>query len=223
MLSKAQGRTMRKGIHRGYKSNADKEPKRAWVAEAPGGAGEWLSEAEYRAGGYSPDFDSLPVLITEILGHGPVDIDALPPEDREYVRKYLERQKAEVLVVFDADFGDRVSAWRGRPVWITMSPANARVVQALWASAPNPTGITGFKHEADVPAEDRLLAEISTIDLHHGPYSSKTPYTALIVIGVQLSDRIRSALSEFGFSSFQHRPDGFMASRSDAEARRIRG
>jgi hypothetical protein len=82
---------VRKGIHRGYKSNAEKEPRRAWVAEAPGEAGEWLSEAEYRTGGYSPDFDSLPVLVAEILGRGPVDIDALPPDEREYLRDYLKR------------------------------------------------------------------------------------------------------------------------------------
>ena len=84
---------MRKGIHRGLKLTADQEPNRAWVAEAAGGAGEWLSEAEYRAGGYSPDFDSLPVLVVKLVGSGPVDVDALPPEDREYVRQYLERKK----------------------------------------------------------------------------------------------------------------------------------
>ena len=32
--------------------------------------------------------------------------------------------------------------------------------------------------------EDRFLAELGTIDLHHGPYSTNTPYTALTVIGV---------------------------------------
>lgn len=129
----------------------------------------------------------------------------------------------EVLVVLDPDFGDRLrSAWRGQPIWITMSPANAPVVRALWASVPKPTGITGFKHQADVPAEDRLIAELSTIDLHHGPYSSETPYTVLRVVGVCLSDRVRIALSEFGFSRFQERSDGFVANRSDEEARRIR-
>jgi hypothetical protein len=84
---------VRKGIHRGYKSNIEKEPRRAWVAEAPGEAGEWLSEADYRAGGYSPDFDSLPMLVTEILWSGPIDIDALPPDEREYVREFLERTR----------------------------------------------------------------------------------------------------------------------------------
>jgi hypothetical protein len=131
--------------------------------------------------------------------------------------------RGEVLVVLDPDFGDQLhSAWRGQPIWITMSPVNATAVRALWASVPNPTGITGFKHEAGVPAEDRLIAELSTIDLHHGPYSSETPYTVLTVVGVCLSDRVRSALSEFGFAQFQERSDGFVANRSDEEIRRIR-
>jgi hypothetical protein len=102
---------MRKGIHRGYKLNADEEPKRAWVAEVAGGAGEWLSEAEYRAGGYSPDFDRLPVLVTEILGHGPVDVDALPPEEREYLRKYFERPsviEARLKTIYHPNGGHRV-------------------------------------------------------------------------------------------------------------------
>jgi hypothetical protein len=132
----------------------------------------------------------------------------------------------ELLVVLDPDFGDRLrDAWRGQPVWITMSSVNAPVVHALWGSAPSQdhlTGITGFKHVDGRPAEDRFLNELSTIDLHHGPYSTTTPYTALTVIGVQLTETIKAALSDFGFSAFQQRPEGFTANRSDDEARRLR-
>src|SRR5262245_35833389 len=123
----------------------------------------------------------------------------------------------EVLVVLDPNFGDRLrDAWRGQPVWITMSPPNAPEVQALWANTPSPnhlTGITGFAHEEGVAAEDRLLAELSTIDLHHGPYSTNTPYSVLTVIGAQLTEPVRAALSELEFSTFQQRPDGFAAAR----------
>jgi len=81
---------VRRGIHRGFKSKADQQPRRAWVADAPGEAGEWLSEDEYRAGGYSPDFDSLPVLVVQHLGSVPLDVDELPPGEREYVRRQLK-------------------------------------------------------------------------------------------------------------------------------------
>jgi hypothetical protein len=123
----------------------------------------------------------------------------------------------EVLVVLDPNFGDRLrDVWRGQPVWITMSPVNAAEVQALWAARPNHlTGITGFAHEEGAAAEDGLLAQLSTIDLHHGPYSTKTPCAVLTVIGAQLTEPVQAALSELGFSKFQQRPDGFAATRGE--------
>jgi hypothetical protein len=123
----------------------------------------------------------------------------------------------EVLVVLDPNCGDRLrDAWRGQPVWITMSPANTPEIQALWANTSSPnhlTGITGFTHKEGVAAEDQLLAELGTIDLHHGPYSTNTPYSVLTVIGAQLTEPVRAALSELGFSTFQQQSDGFAATR----------
>jgi hypothetical protein len=125
----------------------------------------------------------------------------------------------EVLVVLDPNFGDRLrDAWRGQPVWITMSSINASEVEALRANTPSPnhlTGITGFAHDEGAAAEDRLLVQLSTIDLHHGPYSTNTPYKVLTVTGAQLTEPVRAALSELGFSTFQQRPDGFAATRGE--------
>jgi hypothetical protein len=64
-------------------------------------------------------------------------------------------------------------------------------------------------------AEDQLLAQLSAIDLHHGPYSTTTPYTGLRVIGARLTKPVLVALSELGFAKFQERPDGFVATRSE--------
>jgi hypothetical protein len=66
------------------------------------------------------------------------------------------------------------------------------------------TGITTFKAQDSSPAEDLLLNEMETIDLHHGLYSADPPYTVLEVIGTSLSDRIKSQLSEYGFDEFPH-------------------
>ena len=130
----------------------------------------------------------------------------------------------EVLVVVDSEFGDRLrDAWHGQPVWITMSAANVPVVHALWANAPSSdhlTGITGFKHAEGTAPEDRFLTQLYMIDLHHGPYSTTTPYTTLTVIGTPLTEKIRTALSQLGFSTFQQRSDGFVTNRSEEEARR---
>jgi hypothetical protein len=63
--------------------------RRAWVSEAPGEAGEWLSESDYRASGYTPDFDSLPVLIVQRIASVAISTDHLPEADREF----FEREK----------------------------------------------------------------------------------------------------------------------------------
>jgi hypothetical protein len=132
----------------------------------------------------------------------------------------------EVLVVVDPDFGDRLrQAWHGQAVWIAMSPANAPVVHALWASAPSQTHltrITGFRYSKGVAAEDFLLAELDAVQLHHGPYSTGSPCTLLEVIGAQLTSAVQNALSELGFKVFQKGVDGFIANRSEEEANLVR-
>jgi len=70
-----------------------------------------------------------------------------------------------------------------------MSFTNEPVVRSLWANHPelnHLTGITGMWFDPLV-AEDRFIAELGTIDLHHGPYSTSNPYTELEVVGIQPS------------------------------------
>jgi hypothetical protein len=85
---------MRIGIHRGYESDQDKTPRRAWVSEAPGKAGEWVTEAEYRAAGYSPEFDTLGVLIVRSIPV-PDDLDDHMCEaDKRFIDEWLEKKNA---------------------------------------------------------------------------------------------------------------------------------
>ena len=54
---------MRIGIHRGLADNEGAPSvRRAWVAERPGLAGDWLTEADDITQGYSPEFGDLPLL-----------------------------------------------------------------------------------------------------------------------------------------------------------------
>jgi hypothetical protein len=96
----------------------------------------------------------------------------------------------------------------GLPVWIAMSTANEPVVRSLWATAPG-SAITGFQYDARQSPEDRLLVELDTIELHHGPYSVRVPYDELRVIGCALTPRVKDALIELDFSIFEEVPDGF--------------
>ena len=127
-----------------------------------------------------------------------------------------------VLVIVDPAFGEKLrTVPAGQPVWIVMSPVNKPVIRSLWASDAAPdhlSGITGFRFDEGVSTEDVLLAELSEIDLHHGPYSSSSPYTQIMVMGARLTVDVRAGLSEFGFTDFTETEDGFSASRSDEDA-----
>jgi hypothetical protein len=106
-----------------------------------------------------------------------------------------------------------------------MSSVNEPVIRSLWELRPDAnqlTGITGFRFNASVPAAERFLDELYTIDLHHGAYSSGNPYTELEVIGAPLTAPIRVALSQIGFAEFSEGRYGFIARRGDEEARRLR-
>ena len=129
-------------------------------------------------------------------------------------------------VILDPNFGERLNEIKSEPVWIIMSPANEPVVRSRWTTNSEPdhlAGVTGFNWHEGRTAEDRFLEEMDTIDLHHGPYSTKLPYTILAVIGVQLTATIREVLMDNGgFSEFTEDPQGFTAKRSLAEAQQLR-
>jgi hypothetical protein len=131
-----------------------------------------------------------------------------------------------VLVILDPNYGERLrQMWPGRPIWIAMSPINEPTVRSLRASHPDGdqlSGITGFRLDADGPPENSLLDNLNMIDLHHGPYSNKDPYTVLEVIGARLTINVREALSKLGFEKFLENPDGFSARRSTKEAVKAR-
>lgn len=89
---------------------------------------------------------------------------------------------------------------------------NRVAAEKVWAQHPNAdhlTGVTTFKSLDDQSAEGMLIGEIGTIDLHHGWYSAAQPYTVVNVIGVQLSDTIKTTLSEYGFNEFHATGAGF--------------
>jgi hypothetical protein len=131
----------------------------------------------------------------------------------------------KVYIVVDPNFGERLREIKNAPVWITMSPINEPVIRSLWATNPQPDhliGITGFSFEEGVEPENLFLNQIDMIDLHHGPYSSKAPYTILDVIGTRLTEVIRGALYDFGFTDFVENSEGFVARRTLDEAKKLR-
>ena len=123
----------------------------------------------------------------------------------------------KVYVVVDREFGEKLSELeKGVPVWIVDTPTNKTVVQRFWDERPDKrhlTGITAFKDLASLSTDEMLLGHLETIELHHGPLSADPPYTAIEVLGTELSAKAKDQLSEYGFPEFHITSTGFKASR----------
>jgi len=91
---------------------------------------------------------------------------------------------------------------------------NKAAAQRFWSEHPSEThltGVTTFTASVVASAEETLLRQIATIELHDGV--SETPYTALEVVGIPLSDSIKTAMAEYGFDEFHRTTAGFVAVR----------
>jgi hypothetical protein len=132
-------------------------------------------------------------------------------------------QSRRLLVVLDPEFGERIREVKPlQAVWVVESAQNASVVRAAWAmDPPHLMDVTLFTPSETEP-EQAFVSQLDMIDLHHGPYSTRTPYTLIEVIGACLTSGAEDALRQLGFDSFQTAPDGFTAARSEAEAHRLR-
>jgi hypothetical protein len=122
-----------------------------------------------------------------------------------------------VRAIVDPAFGERLAELPAdAAAWIIDTPQNTPVAHRLWKERPattHLTGITTFRPGSSLSAEEELLSQLDTIDLHHGHYSADPPYSILEVIGCSASDRVRAALEELGFSVDFTTFDGFTAVR----------
>jgi hypothetical protein len=123
-----------------------------------------------------------------------------------------------VIVVVDRGFGEKLETIpAGVPVWIVDSSVNRAAAEKMWAAAPQVShleGITIFTSPEGASPERSLIGQIDTIDLHHGIYSADPPYSVLDVIGVAITEGIKSALEQNGFTEIHPLEAGFRASHS---------
>jgi hypothetical protein len=122
-----------------------------------------------------------------------------------------------VFVVLEKEYGDSlIKLVEGGPVWAIDTATNRSSAMNYWSHSPTEShldGITVFSAAEDGSAENILIGNLDTIDLHHGIYSADPPYTVLEVIGSLPTESIKSALLDFGFDEFHLTPQGFRAVR----------
>jgi hypothetical protein len=123
----------------------------------------------------------------------------------------------KVALVLDPNFGQRLEPLAIHShVWIIDTPANRIIAEKYWQDNPEHKlgmGITTFQVNDNETMEEACLRILDAIDLHHGEYSSDPPYSALEVIGLPISEQIKSALEGIGFEAFEHTAEGFRTTR----------
>jgi hypothetical protein len=103
-----------------------------------------------------------------------------------------------VALVLDSQYGDQLESLATKmPVWIVGSEINSQTVERVWKSLPG-ASVTRFNASPSMGEPQEFLSLLETIELHHGPYSSKEPVKAVRVLGFPLSDELRIALVGYG-------------------------
>jgi hypothetical protein len=123
----------------------------------------------------------------------------------------------------DPEFGDRLIALSRRlHVWIVATPANQaaaeRIRRADGGGYSLERGVTTFPSDPGVPRDELALRYLETIDAHHGPCSHTPPWAVLEVFGTPPTDELSRALGDLGFSRVEPTSDGFVATRTEADA-----
>jgi hypothetical protein len=122
-----------------------------------------------------------------------------------------------VHVVVDPLYGEKLRDLPAdEPMWVVDTETNRPVIERLRkerCASSNLEGITSFKCGPQVSLEICFTDELPAVDLHHGEFSHNPPYSILNVIGVGLSDKIRTALEEYGFTGYEPAVEGFLTWR----------
>jgi hypothetical protein len=123
---------------------------------------------------------------------------------------------AIVLIVVDRNYGARLADWPpDEAVWIVDSPTNRAMTKQLWAESPDKTHLNGITlfDGTSASAEDCVIRQLDTIDLHHRIYSADSPYAGLQIIGTQPTARLTTALAAYDLTEITTTDSGFRATR----------
>jgi hypothetical protein len=114
-----------------------------------------------------------------------------------------------VAIILDPAFGDRVEqVLAGQPVWICHSALNRLATEAIWAAKPLPSDeLTIFNTSPSDTPESNFISILGTIDEHH------PNWTTLEVIGVQLTEEVKLALTDVVDGRFSTIANGFLFKR----------
>lgn len=133
----------------------------------------------------------------------------------------MTRPTYVVGIVVDASIGERLSELLVRmPVWLAATQANRPVADNVWAGRPKsectePGGLTTFQVDPGATPEDWFADVLGDVAGHHDRYSHAPGYSAIEVVGVEVTPRLRALLASYRLTSVSTRPNGFVAATAD--------
>lgn len=101
-------------------------------------------------------------------------------------------------------------------VWAPNLPEYKQAAERIRETMPE-SSITLFKAATSESPEQEFLSLLSTVDLHHGEYSSETPWEVMHVYGAGITVEITQALKEYGVEEITPTEFGFRACRSNTD------
>jgi hypothetical protein len=126
----------------------------------------------------------------------------------------MSTKPATVFIIVDRNYGSHLADLPpDEPVWIIDSPTNRAAAENAWADRWNgvyENGITLFS-STSTSAEDCVIHQLDTIDLHHGIQSADPPYAGFQIIGTEATARLATELGVYGLTQITKTDSGFRA------------
>ncbi|MGY2224948.1 hypothetical protein ACW9IK_19865 [Pseudomonas gingeri] len=117
---------------------------------------------------------------------------------------------ANITLILDADFGERVIALaKTMPIWIISSKLNDPAVEKARHLLHETANITTVLARNTESAGDICLRALYDIDEHHGVDSTSIPYQEILVFGLSPEVLTPEIIHDLGFHSINKTDFGF--------------
>ncbi len=124
----------------------------------------------------------------------------------------------KVVIVVDRKFAGNLGALaESEFLWVIDSPFNSAAIREFWSDDSGRVdiagGVTSFAAADDEPADVTCARLLEDVDEHHNEWGPEAPWLEIEVHGIQLTPALRVAFEEFGGTTFERTPGGFICRR----------
>jgi len=115
-----------------------------------------------------------------------------------------------IAIVFDPLFGEKIlEIAKKMYVWVIYSPTNIKYAKQIWSNPDNSIEVSIMGNEEIQPVFDNDW--LDTIWSHHYDQCFDPLISEILVIGVKLSQSVRSVLDDYEFDIIEETEEYFVA------------